>query len=162
MSFVFISAVSLTSCVEKSSHSQLEGQTAPDFTLPLVSDSHSQVTLSEWTKNQPVLLNFWATWCPVCVEEMPDLNDLAEKYKDQGLKVLAVNIQESSGEVKTFMKRNVLNFPVVLDAEGEVAEKYGIVALPVSILVAKGGKIIYYGFSLPNRINDLLKEGVNA
>ena len=130
-------------------------QKAPDFSLPLL-DGSTSLRLSSVTRDKPVLLIFWASWCPTCVEEIPVLNALARKYSEDKLQILAVNVQESRKVLTEFVKTNPLNYPVLLDQSGETAVKYKIAGLPVSVLLAKGGEILYYGFSLPGNLDELL------
>ncbi len=130
-----------------------KGSQAPDFTLYDLQEK--SVQLSQINQQSPVLLIFWATWCPSCVEEIPELNRLHQTKRSDGLKILAVNVQESQTQIKDFLKKNSIHYPIVLDSTGEVAEKYGIVGLPASVLLAKGGEILYYGFSLPHQIKEL-------
>ena len=123
---------------------------APDFTLPPAADAHAKITLSEVSKEHPVLLIFWATWCPACVEEIPLLNEWQRKWESRGLRILSVNVEEPRGRVLQFSRRQKIDYPILLDTDGKVADRFGLVGVPVSILLAKGGKIIYYGYSLPD------------
>ena len=132
------------------------GDLAPDFTLFPVVEKEPPVVLSQEYAKGPVLVVFWATWCPSCVEEIPILNEWYDKYTPQGLQMIAVNVAEPRDRVRDFQKDNPMKYPVVLDLEGEVANQFGIVGLPVAVLLAKGGKIIYYGFALPENIEELL------
>ena len=129
---------------------------APDFTLPVLSDADKKITLSEINRENPVLLVFWAAWCPACVEEIPTLNQWHEKLGQ--LRILGVNVQESRQDISSFTKEMPIRYPVLLDEEGDVAGRYGLTGLPVSILLAKGGKVIYYGFSLPGNIDQLIEQ----
>lgn len=89
-----------------------------------------------------VLVNFWATTCPPCVSEMPEIQAAYEKYKDEGFYVLAVNVSESGGTVKSFMDKNGYTFETVLDSEGQAASKYGVYYIPLSVFVNKEGYIV--------------------
>ncbi len=111
------------------------------------------------SKNKVVLINFWATWCAYCVEEMPDLVKLQDKYQSRGFTVLAVNVGESSEQASQFAKKMGLNFPIVLDEDNSVAQKYGIVGIPVSYLIGSDGKILgeYHGFT-PTLVSDVEKN----
>lgn len=110
------------------------GYLAPDFTLPDIQGR--AITLSQ-LKGKPVFLNFWATWCPPCRVEMPDIQEFFKKYKDE-VEVVAVNLtstEKSPAEVKKFLETNGYTFPVVLDTKG-VAENYYLVrAIPTSYLL---------------------------
>ncbi len=89
-----------------------------------------------------VLLNFWATWCGYCVEEMPDLVRLQNDLGSKGFTVLAMDMGESAEQASSFAKEHGLNFPIVLDTEITTAQKYGIVGIPVSILLDPTGKVL--------------------
>lgn len=138
-------------------HSVASGSPAPDFSLPLVSESPQQtVTLSEWIPSGPVLLVFWASWCPTCVTEVPILNEWHEKYAREGLRIIAVNVQESEKKVREFIETHPVDYPVAMDIEGEVTRRYGIIGVPVSVLIRSDGKIIYFGYSLPQNMDPLI------
>lgn len=130
---------------------------APDFSLETFSDSSRKVSLSEWTEKGSVLLIFWATWCPPCVQEIPDLNAIVGRFPETQLKVLAVNVGESAETLKSFTAQHAVSYEILRDSSGSVAEKYGVDGLPVAVLLAKGGGILYYGFTLP-RIEDFLSQ----
>lgn len=93
-------------------------------------------------KNKIVLINFWATWCGYCVEEMPDLVRLQTDFGGRGFTVVAVDMGESAEQASAFVKQHGLNFPVLLDTELTTAQQYGIVGIPVSILLDSSGKVL--------------------
>jgi peroxiredoxin len=92
-------------------------------------------------KGKVILLNFWATWCPGCREEMPSLEKLWEKFQAKGVMVVAVAVDRSRREVKSFATELGLTFPILLDVEGVVRKDYEITALPMTYLIGKDGKI---------------------
>lgn len=141
-------ALTLTSCRGLPSK-------APDFTLSGI-DPAQKVTLSEAYKDSPVLLAFWASWCPSCNEEIPELKRIYQEYASKGLKIYAVNVQEPREEVQKFAASEGLPYPILLDEKGEVADRYKLDGLPVCVVLAKGGEILYYGFSLPENLEQLL------
>lgn len=101
------------------------------------------VALSEvLAAHKVVLINFWATWCPPCREEIPDLIRLQSQYKDKGFTVLGVDIGESARKVAGFAQKSGMNYPIVLDKTHEVAESYRVVGIPTSYLVASDGRIL--------------------
>jgi len=134
------------------SSSQKVGSLAPDFTLPVHGAFGKTFNLSEYSKDQPILLNFWTTWCPSCIAEIPKLNQITQNSKLGNLQVLGINIQESDQTIRQFLTKKKVNFSILMDTQGEVADLYGVAATPTIILLAKGGKILYYGFSLPSNI----------
>jgi peroxiredoxin len=113
---------------------------APVFTLPTL--SHHTVNLREF-HGSLVLLVFWATWCPPCVAEMPELERLSRDLKAQGLVIMAVSIDTQGKKVVApFWEKTGLTFPSLLDPSGEVATRYGVRALPTSFLINPKGEII--------------------
>ncbi|MBI4330667.1 MAG: TlpA family protein disulfide reductase [Chloroflexi bacterium] len=111
---------------------------APDFSLP-TTDGQT-IKLSD-LQGRPVMINFWATWCPPCRDEMPLLQGVYEEKMPEGLVLLAVDIGETSEQVKKFARDNKLTFTFVLDLDKSVAATYGIRAIPTTILVDKNGDI---------------------
>ena len=94
-------------------------------------------------RGKVVFLNFWATWCPPCKEEMPSMERLYQRYRDKGLVVLAVSVDSEGGAmVAPFVKEYKLTFPIGLDQKMAVADLYGIRALPTSFLVNKTGTLV--------------------
>jgi thiol-disulfide isomerase/thioredoxin len=113
-------------------------QTRADFTLPGLGDD---VTLANY-RGQYVLVNFWATWCPPCQAEMPDLNAYHIAHQDQGFSVLAVNMGEDAATVTQFVRAFGIRFPVALDLTGRVFEQYGGDSLPTSFLIGPDGNVV--------------------
>jgi thiol-disulfide isomerase/thioredoxin len=112
---------------------------APDFNL--LDPNGTLVGLSNY-RGKVVLLNFWATWCGPCREEMPSLENLNRSFDDQGLAILAVNQRENAALVTRFMKTNGLNFTTPLDTTGRVAGYYRVYGIPVSYLIDANGQLI--------------------
>jgi peroxiredoxin len=95
---------------------------APDFTLE---DLVGRKVGLRSLRGKMVFLNFWATWCVPCREEMPAMEKLHREFKSQGLEIVAVNIRESRNEARKFFAELDLTFTALLDSHGEVSEKYG-------------------------------------
>lgn len=91
--------------------------------------------------NKAVLVNFWATWCALCKEEIPELAKLYKAHQKDGIAVVGVNVAESPKKVKAYAKKLGINYPVVLDRESEIAEIWNVVGLPVSVLVHADGSL---------------------
>ena len=118
------------------------GRTAPDFTTQTLDGA--RVRLSQY-RGQPVLLNFWATWCAPCQDEMPLIQRSSDIYKSQGLVVLAVNYQQTStSSMKAFLRKVDARFPGVFDPAGQIAGAYGVnVGLPVSVFIDRSGVVSF-------------------
>lgn len=143
-------------CVGCGESARSHPKMAQDFTLPLYKNSSQKIRLQEVVSQQPVLLVFWATWCPSCQQEMPILNRWKTKYPN--LKILAINVEQEDEEISNFEQKKAIHFPVLLDRDGEVSRRYEIETLPSIILLAKGGGILYYGFTLPQNLEQLLAK----
>jgi peroxiredoxin len=112
---------------------------APEFVLK--DPAGKQVSLRE-LRGKIVFLNFWATWCLPCVEEMPAIEKLHQELAKYGLIVLAVNFQEGPERVRDFFTEHNLTFTALLDRDGKVAELYQVWGLPVSVVINKRGEIV--------------------
>jgi thiol-disulfide isomerase/thioredoxin len=111
---------------------------APNFQLEGIDGKSYELSEFEGKK---VILNFWATWCPYCVDEMPDLSKLADTYNDD-LVVLAVNVDESESKIKSFLEDNPdISLNILLDPKGKTASTYGANALPLSIGINSDGTV---------------------
>jgi cytochrome c biogenesis protein CcmG, thiol:disulfide interchange protein DsbE len=115
-----------------------EGQPAPDFTL--TASDGSTYRLSE-LRGRPVVINFWATWCGPCKDEMPAIDEAYQTHRDAGLIVLAVNVEESAERVATYAAKLKLTFPVLVDREGSVSARYRVRSLPTTVFVRPDGVI---------------------
>ena len=111
---------------------------AEDFTLPALNGG--TFSLAD-QRGKIVLVNFWATWCPPCLEEMPAMERLWQKHKDAGFVLVAVSVDADPKKVVPFVTEHKLTFPVAFDTKMSVAEKYGVRALPSSFILAKDGML---------------------
>lgn len=100
----------------------------------------NSVSLSDF-KGKKVYVNFWATWCPYCIQELPDIERLYKETKDSDLVILVVDIGEDAKTVQDFITQNKYTFKVLLDTDGAVATRYGINTLPRSFFIDSQGKI---------------------
>jgi peroxiredoxin len=112
---------------------------APDFTLGGLSGDN--VALSSF-RGHYVLLNFWATWCPPCKAELPDLYAYYLAHRNDGFVLLGVDVEEDAATVAQFMQANRFDFPVALDITGMVYERYGGAGLPSSFLIGPDGSLV--------------------
>ncbi len=114
------------------------GKSAPDFKLKTLDGK--QVSLSG-LRGKVVLINFWASWCPPCKEEIPLFEEVYKKYRDKGFEILAISTDSSIDALKDFLKDHKISFTVLLD-NGKVSNLYGIQGLPTSFLVDREGKVV--------------------
>ena len=117
-----------------------EGEEASDFEITL-SDG-TAFKLSE-QRGKVVLVNLWATWCPPCVAEMPDLQKLSEDYAEE-LVVLGVNVGDTAEDAAAFMEENGYTYPVAMDTTGEVFAAYGVRAFPTTFMIDREGNVFGY------------------
>lgn len=134
----------LASCGGEPPASLNIGQPAPAFRSALASGGSLAFPGPE--NGQPVLLMFWAEWCPGCLAEMKALEAIYPRLRDKGLRILAVNVGQSAAEVRAFVEPRGIPYPVLLDEASAITRRYGVVALPTAFLIdAQGivrGKIV--------------------
>ncbi|MDJ0701170.1 MAG: TlpA disulfide reductase family protein [Woeseiaceae bacterium] len=118
--------------------SGLEGQQAPDFALK--SSTGENLRLSEY-RGDVVMINFWATWCGPCRQEMPLLDELYTRYERVGFNLLGVNIDDDSRRAMQMVDELGVSFPVLFDARKEVSKLYEVDAMPVTVLVDREGNV---------------------
>ena len=118
----------------------VEQSMAPDFTLKTTSGEN--LKLSEY-RGDVVLINFWASWCGPCRQEMPALSELHDKYQALGFTVLGVNVEEDPGKAVKLLEELPVSFPVLFDSESTVSRQYDVVAMPSTVLVDRNGKMRY-------------------
>jgi peroxiredoxin len=125
--------------------SGLEGQVAPDFALK--SSTGENLRLSEY-RGDVVMINFWATWCGPCRQEMPLLDELYTRYERVGFSLLGVNIDDDSRRAMQMIEDLGVSFPVLFDARKEVSELYEVEAMPVTVLVDREGNVrhVHHGY----------------
>jgi peroxiredoxin len=114
------------------------GALAPDFTLPNLRGE--TVSLSS-LRGQPVVINFWATWCPPCRDELPTLRSAYAQHREQGLEILAVDVREGRETVAALAADLDLDFPILLDDSGAVADIYQVRGTPTSLFVGPDGVV---------------------
>jgi len=136
------------------------GKQAPDFTLPTLNGT--EVSLSQF-RGQPVLINFWASWCLPCREEMPELVRAYESHKAEGLMILGLNLtySDSVSDAQAFAEEFNITFPVLLDEDGAVVERlYRIPGIPTSIFINRDGMIerIHVGIMNGKQVDRYVEE----
>ena len=129
---------------------------APDFTLK--SRSGENIKLSE-LRGEVVMINFWASWCAPCRQEMPLLEELYKKYSDLGFTLLAVNVEEDSYKAESLLRDIPVTFPVLYDNTNRVTKLYKVVAMPSTVIIDRDGNLRYLhrGY-LPGYENEYMKQ----
>lgn len=152
---VFLLCLALTSCfhsVFARAGKSMMGETLPPLKVEYLAQTPDLA-------GKPMILEFWATWCPPCRESIPHLNEVYAKYKDQGLVIVGVT-KEKKSVVQSFLAKTPMNYFPALDPDGELNKTFAITAIPHAVLIDKTGKIVWEGhpMSLPEaKVNQLLK-----
>jgi cytochrome c biogenesis protein CcmG/thiol:disulfide interchange protein DsbE len=141
---VLICLLTFTGCYSRSKPSSI-GTVAPDFTIK---DADRSVTLSQ-LRGKIVVLNFWATWCPPCVDEMPSLELLQKKFKGTGVTVLAVSVDDDADDYHNFLKRHDIDLLTVRESGKKtdtgviapVSSQYGTFKVPETYIIDRNGMI---------------------
>jgi len=144
----------------------LRAAEAPDFTLPTPEGSVSLADL----RGKAVYLDFWASWCPPCKKSFPWMNSIAKRYEDEGLVVLAVNLDKKRELATEFLNSVPARFPIAFDPKGEVASRYQLPGMPTSFLIDRNGDLVgrHVGFregdkaDMEQSIRALLEKGGSA
>jgi len=113
---------------------------APDFTLKTAEGRNLRL---QEQRGQVVLVNFWATWCGPCRQEMPHLNRLFTKYQASGFTLLGVNVDDDPRQALAVAARMGLKFPVLLDADKAVIKRYDMGSMPATVLIDRDGRVRY-------------------
>lgn len=120
------------------------GEYAPNFSLPVFSllptGAGETVTLRNYRRHV-VVLNFWATWCPPCVEETPSLEKFSEQMRDPGVQVIGVSVDEDPGAIQKFVADFHVTFPVARDPHQSLAARYGTFKFPESYILDRQGRL---------------------
>ena len=143
--------------------SGLAGQPAPDFALK--SSSGQNLRLSEY-RGDVVMINFWATWCGPCRQEMPHLEALYQRYNSLGFTLLGVNVEADPKGAEAWLAETPVSFPILLDSQNDVTKLYDVVAMPSTVLVDRTGNIRYvhhgykpgYEDDYQTQIRELIRE----
>jgi peroxiredoxin len=128
------------------------GDLAPNFLLETLDGG--EIRLSD-LRGKGVIVNLWATWCGSCRKEMPQIVAAYDRYQEEGLEIIAVNVQESRSIIRPFVEDFGIEFPVALDRRGAVSDEYRITALPTTYFVDRDGVVreVFQG-SFPERLQD--------
>lgn len=138
------------------------GIDAPNFKLTTLDGK--EVELSK-LRGKPVLLDFWATWCPPCRASLPHTQRMSKKYAEQA-HIFAVNLREDAEKVRTYMERNKYDFTVLMDSDGAVAQAYRVRGIPTFVVIDAQGKVQFvqvgYGPGVERKLESELQKAIEA
>jgi thiol-disulfide isomerase/thioredoxin len=139
----------------------LLGEEAPEVKLPLLGDA-GELDLSAHEGKDVVILDFWATWCGPCREGLPILTEVSQEYQEKGVVFYAVNLRETDDEVQQFLDDTGLALTVAKDADGSVANEFGVSGIPHSVVIGKNGIVqsVHIGFN--PELGDRLRRELDA
>jgi len=158
-----IVAACLAALVNVAAAAALTSAPAPDFTLHSVAGANLRL---QEQRGQVVMLNFWASWCGPCRQEMPQLDRLYEKYHAAGFQLLGVNVDEDIHNATGASSKLGVHFPVLLDTEKKVSRLYDLSMMPSTVLIDRDGRVRYihrgyrdgYEQTYEEQIRELLRE----
>ena len=136
---------------------------APNFTL--IDRDGNSVSLED-LRGQVVMINFWASWCAPCREEMPLLEQIHQRYEPLGFTLLGVNVEENSSDAVSWLKDRPVSFPILFDPDNGVSKLYDVVAMPSTVIVDRQGNVrfLHHGYQAgyedqyQNQIRELVRE----
>lgn len=124
------------------------GDRAPNVTV--TTDSGTQISLRSF-HGKVLVVNFWASWCPPCVEETPSLNQFAKMMSDQGVVVLGINVDQNQKNYENFVKRFQIGFPNARDPQQAISYRFGTYRFPESYIIDRDGKVVQKFAGVPDR-----------
>jgi len=133
-----------------------QGDYLTEFTLPDVNGVMQSIP-----KGKVLLLNFWATWCPPCRREIPSMARLHDKYASQGLKIIAISVDQRRDDLINFMKEYRMPFEVLHDADRAVSRQYGVFRYPESFLVSRDGKVVRHMIGAVNWMSEPITRTID-
>lgn len=139
LSLTMVAAVVAANGCGESAPQLQTGQPAPAFTL--VDLQSKAVAFPAHAAGQVVAVRFWADWCPFCESEMTQLEPVYRKYRDQGLRLLAVNVRQDAETARRFVAKLGISYETLLDLDGRVARSYGVLGLPTTFFIGRDGTL---------------------
>ena len=132
------------------------GSPAPQFTLG--SRAGQSVSLAQY-KGQVVMLNFWASWCGPCRQEMPLLESIYKKYNRLGFTMIGVNVEPDSNAANEWLKATPVSFPILYDKDSKVSKMYDVAGMPSTVIIDRTGKVrwLHKGFT-PGAENEYMDQ----
>jgi cytochrome c biogenesis protein CcmG/thiol:disulfide interchange protein DsbE len=152
LTIILLALVSINNAIDASA-----SNSAPDFEL--VDLNGETITLSDY-EGKVVFVNFWATWCPPCRQEIPGFVEVYEKYKDEGLVILGVAVSDRENKVKEYVKSNDMTYPCAMGTNQIVKDYEPGNAIPATIIIDRDGKIHHkhVGYMEKSQVEDIFKE----
>ncbi len=129
----------MVSCTPRGGPTQSDVDEALKISLKKLDGTSA--TLGELGKGKVVVLDFWASWCIYCKESVPEVNKLYEDYGSKGVGIYGINVQDSEAVAREFVKDNGIKYPVLLDTDGEVAQKFRILGIPALAVLDSEGRL---------------------
>ncbi len=120
-----------------------KGQLAPDFSLPILGAENGEMLSWGDLLGHPVLLSFWTTWCPYCRKQTPNLIAGYEKWRSTGVEFVGIDVKEAAGVVAAYVEQTQIPYPIVLDEDGAVAQRYNVQGFPTTLFLDAEGRVLY-------------------
>ena len=130
---------------------------APEFQSYSISDEH--ITLPTLLKEKPVMLYFWATWCPYCLKETPKLVDFHNNYADK-ITIIGINVgvNDSIVKINDYVQKYQISFPIIFDEKNNISTAYAVNGTPVFVIISQTQEILYRGYRFPAGIEQVLED----
>lgn len=139
--------------------SALVGAPAPEIVLDLLDGE--KFSLADH-RGEVVVLDFWATWCGPCLQAMPQIEHVADEFRDEGVRLVAINLQEGPDQISATLKRHQLSMPVALDRDGAIAARYGVTAIPQTVIIDRDGTVARLFIGGGARLADQIRDALSS
>ena len=136
-----------------------EGDTIPNFDLAAIYEDQPNISLSN-LEGKTLYIDFWASWCAPCITSLPEYNELYKKYNQDGLEVIAINVDNPIEDGLDFLLDTPLDFLIPQDPEGDAAELFGVIGMPSSYLISPDGNVELVHMGFRNGDIDLIEEEI--
>tara|TARA_B100001094_G_scaffold2863_1_gene2567 strand:+ start:1156 stop:1665 length:510 start_codon:yes stop_codon:yes gene_type:complete len=136
-----------------------EGDKIPEFDIASIYENQPNISL-KGLEGKTLFIDFWASWCAPCITSLPLYNEIYDKYQDQGLEVIAVNVDNPIEDGLDFLLDTPLDFLIPQDPEGDVSEMFGVIGMPSSYLVSPDGNVRLVHMGFRNGDIDIIEEEI--
>ena len=136
-----------------------EGDAIPDFDLASIYEDQPNIALSN-LEGKTLYIDFWASWCAPCITSLPEYNELYKKYNQDGLEVIAINVDNPIEDGLDFLLDTPLDFLIPQDPEGDAAELFGVIGMPSSYLISPEGNVELVHMGFRNGDIDIIEEEI--